>query len=163
MKRLLHAVLVILAFTGLAVGATSGPASASVPYTAYCGIGHGGGIPYLSSVHGVQAWIVYGGSAFYQDQYCQVGKTKLIQQTDGNFVLYDENHYARWATGTMNPTAFTDFQDDGNLVTYGCCYHPLWASNTCCHDFWYLAVQADGNVVIYDGNWVARWATNTNH
>jgi hypothetical protein len=162
MKRLVRAMLAILAFAGLGVVFTGSPALAYVPFPATCNISGGQGKPYLTTVHGVQAWIVYGASAFYQNQYCAVGKSKLIQQTDGNFVLYDEAYHARFASNTVNTGLETDFQLDGNLVTYHI-YQPLWASNTCCHKFWLLAVQADGNVVIYDGNLVPQWATNTNH
>ncbi len=55
-------------------------------------------------------------------------------QGDGNFVLYDANGAAVWASGTYgNDGARLTVQDDGNLVVYAANGAPLWATNTCCH------------------------------
>jgi hypothetical protein len=55
------------------------------------------------------------------------------------------------------------FQTDANFVMYDTNNRALWATDTCCHSGWKLAVQADGNVVIYDSDWRWRWQTYTAH
>jgi hypothetical protein len=160
MKRLLGAMLIMLSTTGIALAAGASPAAAGTPYNPVCMSGRGAA---LSTKHGVQAWIIFGGTVFYQGEYCAVGKSFLTMQTDGNFVLYDENFRPRWATNTVNRGSYTEFQMDANLVVYQGFSLPTWASNTCCHSFYQLAIQADGNVVIYNTNDAPVWATNTNH
>ena len=58
---------------------------------------------------------------------------KLIMQTDGNLVAYDNANAAKWASNTGNRGASP----------------------------WRLVMQNDGNVVLYDNNNTATWATNT--
>ncbi|MGP4001754.1 hypothetical protein [Streptomyces sp. 8N706] len=54
---------------------------------------------------------------------------RAVMQSDGNFVLYDVNGRALWATGTYGrPGAYLAIQDDGNLVVYR--GGALWATNT---------------------------------
>jgi hypothetical protein len=111
-------------------------------------------------------WVIRPETVFFPGDYCQIGKSKLTMQMDGNFALYDENGHPRWANNEVGGgTRWTTFQKDGNLVEYlGNPYLTfVWASNTCCHSDYFLAVQEDGNVVIYDGGWHAHWATNTRH
>jgi hypothetical protein len=50
-----------------------------------------------------------------------------ITQTDGNFVLYDTNGNALWASNTAGHPGV---QTDGNLVVYDTNGNPLWPSNT---------------------------------
>ncbi|MFL6071922.1 MAG: hypothetical protein ACJ73S_00715 [Mycobacteriales bacterium] len=95
-------------------------------------------------------------------EFC-TAKACLIMQSDGNFVLYDENGRARWATNTVGRGAFAAWQTDGNLVVYNGGGGAIWASNTCCHSGYNLLLQDDGNLVIYDGGGHAVWATHTNH
>ena len=90
-------------------------------------------------------------------------KARLVAQTDGNLVVYDENFKARWAAHTVGTGAYTVFQSDGNLVVYNRSGRAVWASNTCCYSGNYLSVQADGNVVIYTRFGYPLWATGTNH
>jgi hypothetical protein len=163
MRRLLGALLAILATTAIATATGAPPAAAGFSYQPVCNLGQGES---LGTEHGVQAWILHSithGTTFYQGEFCAVGKSFLTMQTDGNFVLYDENSHPRWATNTVDKGSYTDFQVDGNLVVYEGFNTPVWASNTCCRSFAVLAVQADGNVVIYDRNDVPVWATNTPH
>ncbi|MFF0866556.1 hypothetical protein ACFYUV_32700 [Nonomuraea sp. NPDC003560] len=93
------------------------------------------------------------------EEVCQTGAAKLIMQSDGNLVLYN-NGRAVWAANTTEtltkPSGYrAEFQTDGNFVVYA--YNPpivRWASNTwstcsgsaVCE----LVIQADGNVVIYN-------------
>lgn len=56
-----------------------------------------------------------------------------LQQSDGNFVLYDLQGHALWAAGTWpHPGNVFKLQNDGNLVVYNTQGTALWASNTCC-------------------------------
>ncbi|GHG61484.1 hypothetical protein [Streptomyces griseocarneus] len=87
---------------------------------------------------------------------------RLVMQTDGNLVIYDEFNRARWATGTVGQGWRAVFQTDGNFVVYTRSNRAVWASNTDGHPGSRLVVQDDGNVVIYDGS-RAIWASGTNH
>lgn len=90
-------------------------------------------------------------------------KARLRMQTDGNFVLYDENNKPRWATMTFGSNYHAVFQADGNLVVYTSGNQPVWASQTEGHDGAILRLQGDGNMVIYSGGSTAIWASNTQH
>ncbi|XUL91756.1 hypothetical protein ACQ86D_38410 [Streptomyces galilaeus] len=90
-------------------------------------------------------------------------KARLRMQTDGNFVLYDENNKPRWATMTFGSNYHAVFQADGNLVVYTSSNQPVWASQTAGHDGAVLRLQGDGNMVIYSGGSTAIWASNTQH
>jgi hypothetical protein len=94
------------------------------------------------------------------------GKYRLIQQEDGNLVLYNLDPAARdkglWSSGTYTSCkgSVTIMQPDGNLVIYragvpvpnpngqGAC----WASGTNNHAGAALWLQNDGNLVIYAGD-----------
>nr|WSY51001.1 hypothetical protein OG999_13370 [Streptomyces sp. NBC_00886] len=89
-------------------------------------------------------------------------KARLRMQSDGNFVLYDENNKARWATMTFGSNYHAVFQADGNLVVYTSGNHPVWASQTAGHNGAVLRLQGDGNMVIYTGS-TPIWASNTQH
>ncbi|KAJ3271939.1 hypothetical protein HDV01_006073 [Terramyces sp. JEL0728] len=52
-------------------------------------------------------------------------------QTDGNFVVYDGNGHALWATGTHGSNFYAIVQDDGNFVIYDPTNEKaVWASGT---------------------------------
>lgn len=88
------------------------------------------------------------------------GRFTLIQQGDGNLVLYMAGGKALWSSktaGTAGRTAV--MQDDGNLVVYTPEGKPVWSSGTWGHPGAYLGVQNDGNVVIYQ--YGAIWSTGT--
>jgi hypothetical protein len=116
----------------------------------------------------------------------------LTVQNDGNVVVYDTGNHSLWATNTVvpaEPPAPTqagrllpghglmagksiksadgrfsfNLQGDGNLVLYGLCNQPLWASNTNGHtNIWDVIMQGDGNLVVYDAHNHPIWASNTN-
>jgi hypothetical protein len=89
------------------------------------------------------------------------GRFTLLQQDDGNLVLYLNGGGALWHAGTHgNAGASTVMQDDGNLVVYSIYGQPLWYSGTAGHATAALAVQDDGNLVIYDWG-VALWQSGT--
>ncbi|MFD8418275.1 protein kinase [Streptomyces sp. NPDC059466] len=89
-------------------------------------------------------------------------RSKLIMQTDGNLVLYDESGKARWASRTQGPGNTAVFQQDGNLVVYSAQAKPVWASNTQGGAGATLKVLEDGNMVIAIDDRVA-WQTGTAH
>jgi hypothetical protein len=91
------------------------------------------------------------------------GCFSLVQQTDGNLVLY--NNYRRqalWHTGTYNRAVkWTTMQGDGNFVMYNPSNQAIWASGTNGRGGTKLVMQNDANAVIYRSNGQAVWATNT--
>lgn len=89
---------------------------------------------------------------------------RLVMQTDGNLVVYDEHGRGRWASHTEGTGYRADFQTDGNFVVYtkGTPRRAVWSSGTGGHPGARLRVQDDGNVVIYDGS-QAIWNTGTAH
>ena len=145
-------------------GAPDGPSTQAYSAAYYVHLLSGTSNPvYTSHPVGVPVWRIFGGTYFLSGDYAQVGKSRLVMQSDGNFVLYDENGPARWAVNRFGNGNYATIQRDGNLVVYNSSGAALWASNTCCNSGYDLMVQNDGNVVIYAPNWRAVWATGTNH
>ena len=116
------------------------------------------------------------------------GATKLVNQTDGNLVLYTDDGKVAWASNTNGRGGSTlSLQIDGNLVLYAG-GTATWSSNTPTENQLlrvnaairpdqtlfvrqqlstrdrkgYLILQQDGNLVLYNKNKVAIWASNTN-
>jgi hypothetical protein len=88
------------------------------------------------------------------------GRFALVQQGDGNLVLYKVGAEALWWTGTQGKSGVvTVMQDDGNLVSYAEGGVPVWSSGTPGHPGAWLAVQDDGNLVIYTNK--AIWNSGT--
>lgn len=63
------------------------------------------------------------------------GALAEMQESDGNFVVYDRSGNAMWASGTSgHPGAWLVVQDDGNVVIYGQVdehsYTDLWSTKT---------------------------------
>lgn len=90
-------------------------------------------------------------------------KARLIFQSDGNLVVYDEDHRARFASNTLGRGHRLILQADGNLVIYDTRGRPVFATNTSGHPHDILVVQTDGNVVIYTCEGRPVFATNTVH
>ena len=93
------------------------------------------------------------------------GQYKLIMQTDGNLVLYNQalavGHRAIWQTHTFSAGDHLVMQaSDGNLVIYDGSGHAVWQAHTYPHPGDHLVVQDDGNVVVYAGS-TALWSTGT--
>ncbi|MEV0038182.1 hypothetical protein [Streptomyces sp. NPDC050804] len=164
-RRRLLAAIMSLAMTALVAGqATAAPRTAAALYPSSCNVVTDPPIgPSLITHPTGDLWYISRNTAFFPGQSCSVGKSSLRMQTDGNFVLYDENNRAKWATNTQGRGDWARFNADGNLVVYNANGQSEWVSNTCCHSDYFLAVQADGNVVIYQNGYIARWATNTRH
>ncbi len=90
------------------------------------------------------------------------GWERLIWQTDGNLVIYDEKG-ARWASGTNSPSVSQlCWQGDGNLVIYDPAKPRGVAFATGTNGSGsFLSFQGDCNLVIYDQNSRPKWASNT--
>lgn len=86
------------------------------------------------------------------------GRFRLVQQGDGNLVLYF-GAQALWNSAVFGSNHTTYFQSDGNLVTYSAT-GPVWNSATSGIGA-RLALQNDGNLVIYDIDDKVLWTTNT--
>ena len=87
------------------------------------------------------------------------GRYRLLFQTDGNLVLYDDvERSAPWSTGTagINP-GHVIMQTDGNLVVYDALGRDHWSSGSAGNINAYLSVQNDGNVVIYRTDGDSAW------
>ncbi|MEH2457210.1 hypothetical protein [Nostoc sp.] len=111
--------------------------------------------------------ILYSGEYLFANQYLisPDGEFEAIQQSDGNFVLYDnDNNTALWASNILNTSVYyTVMQSDCNLVSYTYDGTAVWATNTNgLGSYCSLQVQDDGNLVIYTSNNVPVWATGTN-
>ncbi|MGK5546119.1 hypothetical protein ACSNOH_15490 [Streptomyces sp. URMC 127] len=105
---------------------------------------------------------VYAPFSLERDQSLASDTARLVMQSDGNLVIYDEFGRARWATGTVGQGWRAAFQEDGNFVVYTRSGRAVWSSRTAGHPGSRLVVQDDGNVVIYDGS-QAIWSSRTNH
>ncbi|WP_067184967.1 hypothetical protein [Microtetraspora niveoalba] len=86
------------------------------------------------------------------------GQYKLIQQSQGNLVLYGPGNKAMWATPTSGAPAYATMQREGNLVIYNSAKQPLWSTNTAGNPGAYLTVQDDGNLVIYSADNRFLWS-----
>lgn len=114
---------------------------------------------------------------------------RATMQSDGNFVLYDNNGSALWHTQSNgNPGSELRLQSDGNIVLYSASNTALWNSSTVQNpsllsmvnrSLWpryqlyknqsletadkkyRLTLQSDGNLVLYSAT-KALWSTRTN-
>jgi hypothetical protein len=91
------------------------------------------------------------------------GRVVLIQQPDGNLVLYrSDNSLALWASNTVGyPVTVAVMQEDGNFVCYAADGKAYWATGTDGHRGAFVIVQDDGNLVVYDADHRPLWASNT--
>lgn len=153
--------------TALAVGLAGAPAATAADNSVQAEY------PPVASVHpepGTPAprlsngnWILAGGTHFKYGDFVQVGKSRLIFQTDGNLVLYDEVGSPRWASGTHRRGQEAIFQRDGNLVVYVSRGDPFTA-RTCCFPDLELFVRANGSLEISQiSTGRLMWSTWTAH
>lgn len=91
------------------------------------------------------------------------GFYSVIQQVDGNLVLYrEEDGQPLWASGqAQRPVTRTVMQGDGNLVSYSNDGTPFWASGTHGYAGAKAVLQDDGNFVVYDVAGNPLWASRT--
>ncbi|MFO0613832.1 MAG: hypothetical protein U0414_14665 [Polyangiaceae bacterium] len=89
------------------------------------------------------------------------GRFTLIQQGDGNLVLYQQGGKALWSTQTYGkPGDTTVMQDDGNLVIYG---PPgaIWSSQSQGHPGAWLSLDDHGALIIFDAGGKPIWWNGT--
>lgn len=82
---------------------------------------------------------------------------RLIYQSDGNLVLYDDKGGSKdtWANDRMGSAlGYAVLQRDGNFVVYDELNNPVWASGTDGHKDCILRLRNDGILALYDGNTV---------
>jgi hypothetical protein len=131
---------------GVAPAATAAPATAtpnSLPYAC----------TYNSPV--VDYGISMGTRINPGTAYCDINGYELVQQYDGNLVIYASGG-PLWSSNTYNHSgAYATFQTDGNLVVYASPGNPLWSTNTSGHpnatlDFTYGDLQIkDGGTYLW--------------
>ncbi|MFV0461047.1 MAG: hypothetical protein ACK5MT_20030 [Actinomycetales bacterium] len=93
---------------------------------------------------------------------------RLIQQTDGNLVLYSPTGPV-WSTGTYGHADLSlVLEDDGALHVLGLDARPMWdaRTGTAYGDGYRLVLQNDGNLVLYRAtnygrNFVPVWSSGT--
>jgi hypothetical protein len=86
------------------------------------------------------------------------GRFSLVQQSDGNLVLYQDGAGARWSTQTNGSGGeATVMQSDGNLVIYAAGGKPVWSSGTSGYAGAWLSIRDDGSVVIDTGSKLVWW------
>ena len=87
------------------------------------------------------------------------GRFRLVFQTDGNLVLYDDvERSAPWSTNSAGiPAGQVLMQPDGNLVVYDAAGRDRWSTATPGSAGAYLVVQDDGNIVIYQTDGSSPW------
>ncbi|MCG7208244.1 protein kinase domain-containing protein [Streptomyces arenae] len=92
----------------------------------------------------------------------RTNRTTMTMQTDGNLVIFDEDHHRRWSSGTSGTGYRAIMQADGNLVVYDKDTWGVWSSVTSGHDGACLYLGADGDVsVVYQGT--TLWSAGTQH
>lgn len=92
--------------------------------------------------------------------YAPSGQYTLIQQTDGNLVLYDLMNKPLWSSKTWGKKVTRcAMQPDGNLVLYDASGAAVWASNTHGNPGSFLSLENSGNLVIYSKNKQKLWSS----
>jgi hypothetical protein len=94
--------------------------------------------------------------------YSGNGNYRLVQQADGNLVLFNRPTGATvWATGTLGEHIYTVMQADGSLVQKNASGTVVWTSGTSGSGAYRLSVLSDGNVVLLTAAAVVVWETDT--
>ncbi|MET7441862.1 mannose-binding protein, partial [Streptomyces sp. NPDC005568] len=101
---------------------------------------------------------VYATSVLRVGQSWSTNRIRMIMQTDGNLVVYNEHDKAIWASMTFGPDHRAIFQQDGNLVIHNADDRPIWASRSHGHENAQLVLRADGKVVVLHNGGVV-WST----
>ncbi|GGV58214.1 hypothetical protein GCM10010277_60640 [Streptomyces longisporoflavus] len=85
-------------------------------------------------------------------------RIRMVMQTDGNLVVYNEKGKPLWASMTFGENHRAIFQPDGNLVIHNGADRPIWASKSHGHEGAQLILRADAKVVIVHNGRVI-WST----
>ncbi|MDH6145443.1 MULTISPECIES: hypothetical protein [Kitasatospora] len=96
------------------------------------------------------------------------GAYRLVYQSDGNLVEYDQWGSALWSTSTQgHAPGKAIMQNDGNFVVYDTFQNAVWSSSTnfnCNPSANWLRLQDDANLVVYrphgSGAWTPVWSTH---
>ena len=87
------------------------------------------------------------------------GRFSLVQQSDGNLVLYQNGVETLWNSGTSGTAArVTIMQGDGNLVAYTSDFKPVWNSMTNGYEGAWLTLDDHGSMVIHAGDKLVWWS-----
>ncbi|MGW1539837.1 mannose-binding protein [Streptomyces sp. NPDC002309] len=101
---------------------------------------------------------VHAVSVLEVNQAWTTNRIRMVMQTDGNLVVYNEDDKPLWASMTFGGNHRAIFQQDGNLVIHNGDDRPIWASRSHGNDGARLVLRADAKVVIvHDGRVV--WST----
>ncbi|GAA2348888.1 hypothetical protein GCM10010431_85940 [Streptomyces kunmingensis] len=92
------------------------------------------------------------------NQAWTTNRIRMVMQSDGNLVVYNEKDKPIWAAMTFGPNHRAIFQSDGNLVIHNGDDRPIWASKSHGHAGAQLVLRADGKVVIVQNGGVI-WST----
>ncbi|MDO8793020.1 MAG: pre-peptidase C-terminal domain-containing protein, partial [Vicinamibacterales bacterium] len=85
---------------------------------------------------------------------------RLVYQSDGNLVLYDNTAgTATWFAGTSGAPGQVVLQTDGNMVIYSAGNAALWFTGTPGNPGAFLALQSDGNLVLYSAAGAPLWVS----
>ncbi|MFD7437541.1 mannose-binding protein [Streptomyces sp. NPDC059861] len=101
---------------------------------------------------------VYATSVLEVNQAWTTNRIRMVMQTDGNLVVYNEDDKPLWASMTFGSNHRAIFQQDGNLVIHNGDDRPVWASRSHGNDGAQLVLQADAKVVIVHNGRVV-WST----
>lgn len=114
------------------------------------------------SVSSNQVSLTSGQTLSAGDMLSNNSQTTLVQQDDGNLVMYDALGKSLWSTGTSgNPGAYSIMQPGGNLVVYSSTGTALWASATGGNNGSNTMLQEDGNLLINNSAGTPIWANGT--
>ncbi|WP_349637010.1 mannose-binding protein [Streptomyces sp. 378] len=92
------------------------------------------------------------------NQAWTTNRIRMVMQTDGNLVVYNEKDKPIWASMTFGQNHRAIFQGDGNLVIHNAADRPIWASRSHGHGGARLVLRADAKVVIVH-NGAVIWST----
>ncbi|MFE7443249.1 mannose-binding protein [Streptomyces chartreusis] len=101
---------------------------------------------------------VFATSVLEVNQAWTTNRIRMVMQTDGNLVVYNEHGNPIWASMTFGSNHRAIFQPDGNLVIHNGEDRPIWASQTWGHEGAQLVLRADAKVVIVQ-NGAVLWST----
>lgn len=101
---------------------------------------------------------VFATSVLEVNQAWTTNRIRMVMQTDGNLVVYNEQSKPIWASMTFGQNHRAIFQQDGNLVIHNGEDRPIWASQTWGNEGAQLVLRADAKVVIVNNGRVV-WST----
>ncbi|MFH9584541.1 mannose-binding protein [Streptomyces luteogriseus] len=101
---------------------------------------------------------VYATSVLEVNQAWTTNRIRMVMQTDGNLVVYNEHGKPTWASMTFGKNHRAIFQADGNLVIHNGDDRPIWASKTHGNEGARMVLRTDGKVVIQNQGRVI-WST----